>query len=122
MNLDLIQPRIEVLEGHLILALAKPTKKFDEISELKAQGLYIIFHGEIIIYIGKTSRNGKIRLREMTSDYRSHTLNRKLLKEYFENKQGLTLGKFNQKTKEFLIAETILTHEQFLEGQKHINS
>lgn len=122
MSLDHIPPRIQFLQGQLQLALAQPTMKFDAISTLNAQGLYIIFHGEIIIYIGKTGRNGKIRLREMTSDYRSHTLNRKLLKEHFEKVLGLTLEKFNQKTKENLITEAILNLEQFIEGQRQINN
>jgi len=122
MNLNHIHTRVHFLVGQLKLALAEPTNKFNEISDLRKQGLYIIYQEESIIYIGKTGRNGKIRLREMTSDYRSHTLNRKLLKEHFEKKHGLTLEKFNQKTKENLITQTILTLEQFKEGQRHINN
>jgi hypothetical protein len=122
MKYQTIQQRIIFLQEHLDTALATATKKFTEISELKKQGLYIIFKGDNIIYIGKTTRNGKTRLREMTSDYRSHTFNRKLLKEHFENKLGQTLSKFNKETKNALVAEAILTLEEFMDGQQSVNN
>ena len=117
-----IQHRIKLLQEHLNLALTSPTKKFDEINSLKKQGIYIIFQNEKIIYVGKTGRNGKTRLRELISDYRSHTLNKKLLQTFFELKLERPLSTFNKNTKNNLILQSVLTLEQFIEGQKNINN
>jgi hypothetical protein len=122
MKLYNINLRIAYLEEHLTLALAGIAKRFNEISLLKKQGLYIIFKKDEIIYIGKTGRNGKTRLRELTSDYRSHTFNKKLLQEHFEIRLGYILPKFNKKTKSTLVSQEVLTLEQFIEGQQSVNN
>jgi hypothetical protein len=116
-----IEQEIQILKEHLTIVLNSSARKFDEIGKLNKQGLYLIFQGNKIIYIGKTGRTGKHRLSEMAHDYRSHTLNRKLLREHLEKIIGQSLGKFNQGTKQKLIDEKLLTLEKFILEQKNIN-
>lgn len=59
-------------------ALDSPVLAYSEIASIKEQGLYLIADRKGIIYVGKTSRSGRLRMRELTADFRSHTLNRKL--------------------------------------------
>jgi hypothetical protein len=94
-----IGKRTDLLYSHLLSALQGQDYKFAELNKLATKGLYVIYEAEEVIYIGTTNRTGNVRLREMTSDYRSHTLNRKLLQQYFEKRLGVCLDKFNKETK-----------------------
>ena len=69
----------------LIHSLSKPRLTFKEITKIDIQGIYIIYEAEKILYVGKTTRSGKVRMRELAADFRSHTFNRKLLSERFKD-------------------------------------
>jgi hypothetical protein len=82
-----ISKNIENLTYRLRCILESPTKTFDEINSLNKCGIYLIFDESELLYLGMTKRKGKNRLREMTTDYRSHTFNNKLLAELFRNEK-----------------------------------
>ena len=89
---------------------------------LKSCGIYIVYNEhEEIIYIGKTGRDGKTRLRELTSDYRSHTFNKKLLREKLIDFLQNTDLRLTNRTKEQLIVEEIISEQNFLTLQKEVN-
>ena len=89
--------------------------------QIEKPGLYMVIEGDEVIYIGKTGRTGNIRLTEMATDYRSHTLNRKLLKIHLERALGQSLVAFNKDTKKNMIESNTLQKEQFILGQKAVN-
>ena len=105
----------------LVSALKVKSKTFKEIKYISSKGLYILLDSNEIIYVGKTDRKGKIRLGEMKADYRSHTLNKKLLQELCESRLGYSLPTFNKETKRVLIAEQKFTLDEFKACQKEIN-
>lgn len=57
----------------------------------------------------------------MIADFRSHTINRKLFKEYLEPKLGYEL-KFNNSIKKTLVENGAISLEEFKLGQLHINN
>lgn len=102
-------------------ALDSPALAYSEIAGIKEQGLYLIANQKGIIYVGKTSRSGQLRMRELTSDFRSHTLNRKLLSEHLR-KKGLEIVGLTSAVKQELISAALLTEEEFREHQVTINT
>jgi len=109
------------LKDHLQKAIDSPTQTFSEISLLKDQGLYMIFNEIDLLYVGKTNRNGKIRLRELTTDFRSHSFNRKYLAELIQTK-GHGYHNLSSNKKKELIETGILTEFEFKEYQAEVNS
>ncbi|MBU4501612.1 MAG: hypothetical protein KKA79_03410 [Nanoarchaeota archaeon] len=119
---DLRKNQIKKLERKLQDVLKSELKDFSEIKGLNKSGLYLIFEGTEIIYVGKTEREGKMRLREMVSDYRSHTFNKKLLKKHLEKKYEFELKSLKKDSKKELISQGILNEDEFKKAQRKINN
>src|SRR6185312_8207025 len=81
----LIYSRAQSLNIILEKAIASPTLTYTQIREVDHQGLYIIFDDKEILYIGKTNRIGKVRMKELAADFRRHTFNKKLLSKRFKD-------------------------------------
>jgi hypothetical protein len=71
---------------------------FDEIKNDNQQGIYVIYDRDVPIYVGMTNRTGKIRLRELTSDYRSHTFNAKQMRRFIRESTGEPVPNLGKKT------------------------
>ena len=108
------------LQIALKAALTQPFTNFSALSSQKKPGLYIVNLGSQVIYIGKTTRSGKIRMREMAADFRSHTLNRKLLTSELKN-VGIELKALNSKSKQSLIELNQLSEYDFKSLQEKVN-
>src|ERR1700761_9369203 len=107
-----IESRIDWLNNQLKIALSSPTLSFSELMKITEMGVYIIFNDEQILYVGKTERAGKIRLRELVSDFRSHTFNKKMLIEHFYS-LGYDIPRLSRGSKKKLIDDLILDLTQF---------
>lgn len=117
----MINDRIEHLRDELVNALVSKKISYSETLNLHGKGIYVVYENDEIIYVGKTSRTGKVRLRELASDYRSHTLNRKLLAKYIDKKTGLKNSTLNKDSKRRLIDNGILSEEEFVSTQSMVN-
>jgi hypothetical protein len=115
------QGRCKALFRELERALKSPSLTFREITQIKAQGLYFIAEKGDIIYVGKTGRAGQKRMRELATDFRSHTLNYKLLRQRLR-KKGLALTGSVKTIKQEMIAAAFLTEEEFRAHQASINA
>jgi hypothetical protein len=82
--------------------------------------LYIIFDEKEVLYAGKTSRTGKLRMRELAADFRSHTFNRKLLSIRMKE-HGFDFVRIKNETKALWIKKGLLTEEDFIAHQSAIN-
>jgi hypothetical protein len=107
---------LPITAGHGCPALTYP-----EIARMKEQGLYLIAGQKGIIYVGKTSRSGKLPMRELAADFRSHTLNRKLLSEHLRT-VGLEVTGLTPDIKQQWIAAAVLTEGEFREHHATINT
>ncbi len=116
-----IQQTIEHLSSELDKAIQSDFLNYEQTKKIKSCGIYFIFQGEKVIYIGKTNRNGKTRLRELASDYRSHTLNRKFMRILLSQVLKTDFPPLKKETKHQLITKGILTQEQFVTIQAKIN-
>ncbi len=114
--------RNEQLLAQLEIFLESETLNFSAIKSYKKAGVYAIIIDDIISYVGKTTRSGSTRMIELAADYRSHTLNRKLLKDYLEGKLSQSLNKFNKETKSTLIESGIISEDEFVESQRVVNT
>jgi len=74
--------KIKKLTDLLDKLLSSEFRNFQKRGKLDFSGVYAIYKGKKIIYIG-SSKNIKKRIQELLADYRSHTLHRKLLCEKF---------------------------------------
>jgi len=102
-------------------ATASRYLQYGEVKHLSTCGLYIISQGKEIIYVGKTDRNGKIRLQELAADYRSHTLNRKLLHLLLNEHLKQQLPPLNKESKHRLISGGNISETDFLHLQAKVN-
>ena len=111
--------RFEYFKKHLENIQKLPFLTYSQMLDNSCNGLYFIFKQSELIYIGKTNREGKKRIRELGSDFRSHTLNRKLLAEelnlLFQSGEQRFVLKNN--TKKYLIDSGKLSVEEFSEIQ-----
>lgn len=82
----------------------------------------MVYSDNVVVYVGKTMRSGKIRLREMASDYRSHTLNRRLMLAELNTRFKLDRAALENSAKKELIASGVITKEQFKAAQKIVNN
>ena len=82
----------------------------------------MVYSDDVVVYAGKTTRSGKIRLREMAADYRSHTLNRRLMLAELNNRYGLNRAALENSAKKELIASGVITKEQFKAAQRSVNN
>jgi hypothetical protein len=83
--MEYINSNAQKLSIILEKALMSPTLSYIQVCEKRSQGLYIIFNEKEILYVGKTNRTGKLRMRELAADFRSHTFNKKLLSKHFKD-------------------------------------
>jgi excinuclease UvrABC nuclease subunit len=102
-------------------ALASESLTYEQIKSITTCGIYIIYENEKVVYVGKTDRTGKVRLRELASDYRSHTLNRKLLRRLISEFLKIDFPPMNRETKARLIAGKIMSEDNFIKLQKQVN-
>lgn len=116
-----VEKRIEHLKNELTKAISSPLLTFEQTKKILECGIYMIYSNDNVIYIGKTNRNGKTRLRELGADYRSHTLNRKLLRELISETLKTDFPPLRKDTKHKLISGGILSEEQFIGLQKRVN-
>lgn len=112
---------VEDLLSKLNDATSSPLLDYGQVKKINICGLYIIYEGDQIIYVGKTDRNGKIRLRELATDYRSHTLNRKLFHLVLNAHLKLELPPLNKESKKQLISNGIISENDFINLQSQIN-
>lgn len=74
--------KIRLLSEKLRCLVNSKLRGFDEIRQINEKGVYAIYEDgkKQPIYIGKSKKRGvKHRMSELTGDFRSHTLNRKIL-------------------------------------------
>jgi hypothetical protein len=116
--------RFEYFKKHLENIKQLPFLSYSQMLANTKFGLYFVFRQSELIYIGKTNREGKKRIREMGSDFRSHTLNRKLLAEelnlFFDDKEQRIA--INNKSKKHFIDTGKLSENQFGEFQIKVRS
>ena len=116
-----IEKSIEYLTRELQNALSKEFLNFEQTKQISDFGIYLIFQNEKVIYVGKTNRSGKTRLRELASDYRSHTLNKKILQILLSKVLKVEFPPLKKETKRQLIDDGILSEEQFKNLQSKVN-
>ncbi len=116
-----IGKKIAALRNELRRLISCRPITFNKVNCLNSSGVYAILENNEIIYIGKTTRYGKKRLREMASDYRSHTLNRKRMIELLNKEYELNLMVLKNDDKDKLINNGTLTRNQFENIQKAVN-
>lgn len=102
-------------------ATSSPLLNYESAKNISTCGLYIVYKGNKALYVGKTDRTGKIRFREMTSDYRSHTLNRKLLHKMLTEFLKSPIGTLKKESKHQFISAGSITENDFTEIQQKIN-
>jgi hypothetical protein len=93
---------------------------FNEAARIAKSGIYVVYNKGEAIYVGKTARTGSERLAELGSDYRSHTLNRKLTRQLLNRRHRLHIDTLNNNTKKELIANHALTREEFSSVQRDV--
>ncbi len=116
-----IEKKITTLRDGLRKLLSCKPITFNNVKCLNSSGVYAVLRNNKIIYVGKTTRYGKKRLREMTGDYRSHSLNRKLMTELLNKNYRLDLMRLKNNDKGKLIRSKKLTKKQFESTQKEVN-
>lgn len=119
-EIQIIDKQYLFLKEILTNSLAKPTLTFKEITKIDIQGIYIIYEAERILYVGKTTRSGKVRMRELAADFRSHTFNRKLLSERLKD-LGFVFETLKNELKKEWIQNEKITLEEFVKHQRAIN-
>lgn len=116
------EDQLNILAKDLENVLNLKAINYEEAKKASTQCIYIVRNvEEEIIYVGKTGRTGKLRLREMSSDFRSHTLNRKLLKLKLEGILKEGLKSLQNRTKNDLIISNRMTLGEFKKAQQEIN-
>lgn len=95
---------------------------FHQAKLINTQSLYIVNNSvDEIVYVGNTGRTGKLRLREMGTDFRSHTSNRKLLKSKLNSLLENILDLLQNSTKNELKSHNRLTLAEFRKAQQYVN-
>ena len=95
---------------------------FEQMMAETGVGIYVVYDDEHLLYVGKTTRSGKVRIREMASDYRSHTLNRKLMTNLLE-RAGVSLkGSLKKDSKRELIQDKAISGARFEQLQFQVNA
>ncbi len=116
------EKELETLKSDLQKVSNLNSINFGEAKMNEKPCIYIVIdEQDTVIYIGKTSRTGKLRLREMGADFRSHTLNRKLLKIKINKKIKPELKSLTNYSKKQLIESGIVKESKFKESQREVN-
>ena len=118
-----IEEKINKLKGQLKQLLNSDLRTFDNLKTLTSKGVYAIYENKEFfpIYLGKTGREGKNRIREIAGNYDSHVLNKKLLIKRLNEKYNLNLKRLDLKGKGELIKNEKVSEERFINTQKEIN-
>ena len=118
-----IEEKINKLKGQLKQLLNSDLRTFDNLKTLTSKGVYAIYENKEFfpIYLGKTTRKGKNRIREIAGNYDSHVLNKKLLIKRLNEKYNLNLKRLDLKGKGELIKNEKVSEERFINTQKEIN-
>jgi len=107
--------KLKELEEQLKAFLESPLKKFDKVKDVGANGVYIVYNGDTLLYVGSTTTKGHKRMADLVSFWDNHTLHKKILKE----KLGVSKliwckkGETSLYSKEQLIKDGKFTEEQF---------
>jgi hypothetical protein len=124
MSIERLKEKIQEKTTSLALllqsAISSSTLSYQEICSVENQGLYIIFDDTSVLYVGKTTRSGKVRMRELASDFRSHTFNKKLLTKRLKD-LGFVFNILKNETKKHWIESGKITDDVFKEHQKDTN-
>ncbi|MCO5934251.1 hypothetical protein NAF17_01760 [Mucilaginibacter sp. RB4R14] len=115
-----INTQLQLLKDELIKVLDSPFLSFVELMKINEIGLYVIISDDDILYVGKTTRAGKKRIRELTTDFRSHTFNKKMLVKHLDS-LGYTVNKSNIKSTTESKGDVILD-VKFKEAQQFVNT
>lgn len=109
------------LRERLDEALIQPFISFSEAISTYDIGLYFIYDDKELLYIGMTERPGQNRIKEISSNFRKHTLNRKLMAEHFRSldykMQVLSVKNFQRDW----IHSELITVEQLRSAQLTVN-
>ncbi len=96
-----MEKQISLLKEKLTILLDSEERSFDKMGDLDSGGVYAVFHGKEIIYVGETD-NFKGRMNKLLGDP-SHVLHGKLM-EYLDT-GDLEDKRLKQKVKNFLKKE-----------------
>ena len=99
----------------------KTPVSYAQLTDTSEPGIYFVFERSTPVYVGKTGRTGKDRLRELVSDRRSHTLNGKLVAQYLSKKLSKPIRRVGPKTEQKLIGEGCITGEDIARIQREVN-
>lgn len=113
-----IENTIEAYKRFLFTTLDLPLLSFDELSQLdgNTRGIYLAFEDDELMYVGMT-KNIKTRMLDMTSIHNRHSL----YQIYFDFElekvvhAAFNTTLFDDKTKQRLLDENILTKEDIRE-------
>jgi hypothetical protein len=95
--------------------------EYDRLNDLSGPGIYVVYDKQTPVYVGKTTRTGKTRLRELVSDWRSHTFNNKLMKEYLSKYLHHKVTTLGPKMEDQLVRKGDITREKIVEIQDQVN-
>jgi len=114
--------RTKKLLDKLRIVLDSRLLTYSDLRGVTDRGIYLVYGDNIVVYVGKTTRSGRIRLREMASDYRSHTLNRKLMLAELNTRFRLGRTTLKNSAKKELVASGLMTEDQFKSTQRIVNN
>ncbi|SDH22024.1 hypothetical protein [Chitinophaga filiformis] len=117
---SIIRIKSELFSEVLQRVIGSPQLTFKEITTVEKQGLYIIYEGDDIVYVGKTTRSGKVRIRELAADFRSHTFNKKLLSKRFKE-LGFVFKTLRNELKKEWIENGQISLDDFKSHQDYVN-
>ena len=116
-----IADEIRYMEDELTAALNSQRRTYKQARNIIVPGVYFVYRDDQVIYVGKTSREGKTRFQEMAADYRSPTLNRKLLLPILNEHLNTNYKRLTKDIKPQLIAGGIISQEEFQRLQREVN-
>ena len=109
------ETKLKELTEQLKISLKNPLKRFDEVKDIEANGIYIVYKGGILLYVGSTTKKGHKRMGDLISFWDNHTLHKKLLKEKLGVNKLIWCkkGEVSPYSKKQLIKDGKFTEEQF---------
>jgi len=109
------ETKLKELEEQLKIFLESPLKNFDEVKDIGENGVYIVYNGDTLLYVGSTTTKGHKRMADLVSFWDNHTLHKKLLKEKLGVPKLIWCkkGEVSPYSKEQLIKDGKFTEEQF---------
>jgi hypothetical protein len=110
------------LKNRLQEALNQPFISFGEVISRYEMGVYFIYDGLELLYIGMTTRPGHNRIKEIIGGFRKHTFNRKLMAQHFRGRgyEMHVLSTANHKRD--WIDNGLISLNEFREVQQEVNN